>query len=310
MIGNKKIILSMATMPSRKVRLLENLPSIYGQSYDFDILILNINNNVTNEDMDWYNGLTAIYKKMIIVRGDDKWKSCNKLLYALKQYPDDIIITIDDDIYYPKDCIRKLIQQYEITPQCIISHEINPMKIKNGKLSYINGFDIKLKQREWGKYLSSCTLYPPHTFDNTDLYDYDKMMYCTNGNHDELWFWIHSTLNGVQCVGLNYVKTFQYDIKTSWKENEYRLSNINSYQNTIDEYMDKINEMYGEKLLKVIQNKKVVFSLNCDNVMAFLHEWNAIKIIYDYGFDIETNDLTSHWIQYVEHIMNGSIFYY
>lgn len=311
MINNKKIIVSMATMPCRKERLLENLPSIYNQTYKFDILVLNVNNNVTDDDIKWYHDLSNTYNNIIVNRCDDKWKSCNKLLPTLTMYPEDIIITIDDDIYYPKNCIKELITQYEKTPDCIIAHEINPLKIQDGKISYINGFDIKLKQKEWGKYLSGCTLYPPHVFDNTDLYDYDKMMYCTNGNNDELWFCINSTLNNVQCVGLNYVKTFVLDMKSPWKENEYKLSDINSQQNIMDNYMKNVNDLYGSKLINIINNKKVEFFLDCNNVMTFLHEVKYIKYLYNYGFEVNTNELTTYWIYLLKSVLNDETqFYY
>lgn len=310
MIKDKKIILSMATMPCRKDRLIENLPSIYSQSCDFDILILNVNNNVTSEDMNWYYELTHTYDKMIVNKCEDKWKSCNKLLPTLEMYPDDIIITIDDDVFYPKDCIKELIIQYKKTSDCIIAHEINPLKITNNKINYINGYDIKLKQKEWGKYLTGCALFPPHVFDNTDLYDYDKMLYCTEGTHDELWFWVNSTLNGVQCIGLNYVKSFQMDIKTPWRKDEYRLSNIISNKSTINSYMEKINELYGSRLLEIINNKKVLFTLDCNNIATFLHEVPYVKQLYNYGFNLDINELTKEWKHLLNDVLNKNVHFY
>lgn len=312
MINNKKIILSMATMPCRKERLKENLPSIYSQSYDFDVLILNVNNNVTDEDMNWYNELSNSYDKIMVNKCEDKWKSCNKLLPTLKMYPDDIIITIDDDIFYPKDCIKELIMQYLKTPDCIVAHEINPLKIIDNKINYDNGYDIKLKQKEWGKYLTGCALFPPHIFDNTELYDYDKMIYCTDGIHDELWFWINSTLNGVQCIGLNYVKSFQMDIKTPWKDEEYRISSVlNGKQSPINSYMNKINELYGARLMEIINSKKVLFTLDCNNIATFLHEAPFIKHLYSYGFNVNIDALTKEWAHLLNSVLNKNArFYY
>ena len=85
---------------------------------------------------------------------------------------------------------EELVKQYEKTPDCIVVHEINPLDLKDGLINYHNTYDAKLGQKEWGKYLSNCALFPPKIFDGSDLFDYNKMMYCTNGNHDELWFWI------------------------------------------------------------------------------------------------------------------------
>lgn len=300
----------MATMPIRKKRLEENLPSLYEQTCDFDLLLINVNNNVTAEDMEWYYGLTESYEKMIINKCEDKWGSCNKLLPTLEMYPNDIIITIDDDIYYPKDCIKELIEQYKKTPDCIIAHEINPVAIKDDRVTYLNGFDVKLKQKEYGKYLSNCTLFPPETFNNTDIYDYDKMIYCTNGTHDELWFWINSTLNGIKCVGLNYIKSFFLEMKSPWEDGEYKLADINLHQSAIDGYMDKINTLYGDKLVDIIKNYKVEFVLNCNNVSQFLHEIGIIKLLYGYGFNVNVKNLTTYWRHLVSKTLNGEKFNY
>ena len=150
-------------------------------------------------------------------------------------------------------------------------------------------------QKEWGKYLSNCCLFPPHVFDNTDLYDYDKMMKCTNGTHDELWFWVNSTLNGVMCVGLNYVFSFAPEIIKPYEEDEYALNKINSVQETINGYMKNINEMYGDRLIEQIKNKKIQFIIDKDNIYSFFFLLPYIKIVYWYGYEINCQTLTNAW---------------
>ena len=162
-------------------------------------------------------------------------------------------------------------------------------------MNYINGYDIKLKQKEFGKYLSNCCLFPPHVFDNTDLFDYEKMMYCTNGTHDELWFWVNSTLNNVRCVGLNYVRSFAPEMLEQYKEDEYALCHINSDMNTINQYMLNINELYGDKLLNNIINTPIVFNLTCDNIYSFLFLLPYIRNIYSYGCSVNVDNLTKDW---------------
>lgn len=244
-----------------------------------------------------YNNIKKLDKRIKINKSESKWRSCNKLLPTLKLFPEDIIITLDDDIFYPIDSIKMLVEQYEKTPDCIIAHEINPITISNEepRVNYINGYDIKLRQKEYGKYLSNCCLFPPHVFDNTDLYDYDKMMYCTNGTHDELWFWVNSTINNVKCVGLNYVRSFAPEMLEQYREDEYALSHINSDMNTINKYMLNINELYGDKLYNNITKTPIVFELNCDNVYSFLFLLPYIRRLYNYGCNVNIDNLTNDW---------------
>lgn len=292
---DEKIIVSMTTIIGRKERLVQNLPSILEQSYKFDKLIINVDDDLSDEDYNFYFGLTKKDNRIEIQKSEKKWRSCNKLLPSIKRYPDDIIITVDDDIYYPVDCIKLLVEEWYKHPDCIITHEINPIYVKENYVGYYNSFDVMLKQREWGKYFSNCCLFPPHCFDGTDLFDYDKMMYCTNGLHDELWFWVNSTIKGIQCIGLNYIYSFSSEIISPYKEDEYQLTNYNKDNNNITNYMDKINEMYGEKLIRNILHKPVLFELNPDNVDLFILLLPKIKKLFNYNCSVSFNNLTKAW---------------
>lgn len=300
-MNDKKIILSMATMPCRKKRLEENLPAILGQSYHFDMLVLNVNSpELTDDDMEWYYNLAKQDERIIVNKADAKWRSCNKLLPTLQKYPEDVIITIDDDIYYPVDCVKYLVEEYKKNQDCIIAHEIQPLNfLDNGFITYHFTVDCKLLQKEWGKYLSNCTLFPPHVFDGTDLFDYDKMMLCVNGIHDELWFWAMSTINKVQCIGLNYVYSFSSDVLTPWEEDEFKLTDFINTNDKINSYMVKINKLYGEKLHEAFDSKPVTFNVHKDNVLAFIMCCKQIFKLYNYKIVINLNNLTNDWAKFV-----------
>ena len=57
------IVLSMATMPSRKKRLLENIPSLVngGQTYDgFTKFYINVSDDLEDDDYEFYEKLKDI----------------------------------------------------------------------------------------------------------------------------------------------------------------------------------------------------------------------------------------------------------
>lgn len=298
---DKKVIVSMTTIPGRKDRLEQNLDAILNQSYLFDTLVINVDDNLTDEDYAYYDELATTDSRIVINKAKAKWRSCNKLLPTIKLYPDDIIITVDDDIYYPVNCFKYLVEQYEKTPDCVIAHEVNPISVDNdGFINFYNAYDVKLMQRQFGKYLSNCCLFPPHIFDGTDLYDYDKMMHCTNGTHDELWFWVNSLSNGIMTV----VFSFALETLRPYTAGEYQLTNFNNTQEKINDYMVKINEMYGEKMLKTINSNEVVFTINKDNIYAFIALYNQIRNIYPQGFRIVFDDLTKNWKAFLTDFIN------
>ena len=297
-------IVSMTTIPSRLHMLEVNLESLLNQSYQFDKLVINIDDNISKEDLEKYEKLKAISSKIELNQCESKWRSCNKLLPTLQRYPNDVIITVDDDVYYQDKCIEELVKHYELLPtpqKIIIAHEINPIFIKQQEnyVGYYNTWDYKFKQVEYGKYLSNCCLFPPHVFDGTMLFDYEKMMKYTNGLHDELWFWLCSTLNGIQCIGLNYIQSFEGEVKVKYEEGDFTLGSINGQANVIKDYMDKISKDFGEQLIGQIKSKPTLFTITKDNIYALLAFQDNLKQLYNYGFQIQFyKDLTSYWKKY------------
>lgn len=304
-----KVIVSMATIPCRMERLKENIPSFKNQTYPFDMLVINVLDNLTEDDYAFYEELKTIDERIVINKVEEKWRSCNKLLPTLKRYPDEIIITVDDDIYYPNECISTLMEQYKLTPECIIAQEVSPLALQrnNSYISYHMCLDVKLMQKEWGKYLSGCCLFPPHVFDNTDLFDYDKMMELTGGTHDELWFWVNSTLNGIQCVGLNYIRSFEGELISKRNNNEPQLWQINLLESKQREYMDKLNKLYGTRLLPIILRKKAEFTVTKDNIYSFVFCLPFIKKLYKDQFTVTYKGLTKNWIEYIKNIILGGV---
>jgi hypothetical protein len=164
-------------------------------------------------------------------------------------------------------------------------------------------------QKSWSKYLSGCCLFPPHVFDGSNVFDWDKMMEVTNGTHDELWFWINSTLNGVRVIGLNYIWTFEFDVITKWKDDEFKLSNININEGKAEVYLEKINEIYGKELLKMLRSQKAEFTIHKDNALAFISNLNMVNKYYSsktsYGYSVKAVDLTKGWSVILNRILNS-----
>lgn len=57
----------------------------------------------------------------------------------MQEYPDDIVITVDDDLVYPSDMIFNLYQSYLAFPDCVSGMRVHVIGAdrKNKKLSII-----------------------------------------------------------------------------------------------------------------------------------------------------------------------------
>ena len=309
-------IISITTIPCRKVMFLQTLPYILKQKYIKKICI-NLDNNLSEEDYAFYDNLVAKQDSRIEINKncDPSWRSANKLIPTLLKYPDDIIITMDDDFSYDENNTKEMIETYIRNPECIIAQEINPVVFNNGELRYYNKLDIKLMQKEYGKYLTNCCLFPPHVFDNTEVFDLDKMLRLTNGTHDELWFWEQTVLKGVKVIGLDQTISLTIDSDIIHSDTDYQLSNINAEQSNIDNYNNLFNNEYGEKIKTLFNSPQtfVEFDINRHNLIAHVSSLPTIKNLYD-GFKIVfllEADMKKSQIWYLQtNIKNLNISYY
>lgn len=281
-----KFIVSTTTIPSRKDMFLQVVNLILKQTFKFDKYCINIDDNLTEDDYNFYANLTKLDSRIEINKCDAKWRSANKLLPTIKKYPNDVIITVDDDLSYDENCLQELVTVWENNKDCIVCHEINPAVLtKTHELRYVNTLDVKLYQKEFGKYLSHSCLFPPHVFDNTDVFDYDKMMKLTNGTHDELWFWEQTTLKGIYVIGLDWTMSLGIDSALHHNNADYQLTNINAIQFNIDNYNYKFNAEYGDKIFNAIKNKPIIFNVSRSNLQAIVGNLNNIKQLYE-GFPV------------------------
>ena len=55
-------------------------------------------------------------------------RSYRKLIPAIKDFPDAIIVTIDDDVAYHKNMLRDLLRLHEQMPDAVLAHRAKLMK--------------------------------------------------------------------------------------------------------------------------------------------------------------------------------------
>ena len=290
------IIVSIKTMYERLEMLKVNISNLLKQKDWFDKLIIVIDNNLTKDQYKEYYEFKKLDDKVsILIEDDHKWRSCNKLLPVMKRYPEDDIITMDDDTYYPEDTIKLLVQKHndERFKKLIIAHISSQLFFTNVNekyqhfIGYLYSIGINVNSVTYNKYLSNATLFPAHTFDNTDIWNYDKMMELTEGVHDELWFWINSTKKGIPCYQLDKYVYFTDDMKVKWKGNEYRLAYEIVGTKNIKKFSYRINTLYYDDIINHIWYDTPIIYISDDNLYNFLFYTSEFSSYYPMGINIE-----------------------
>lgn len=131
-------------------------------------------------------------------------RSYRKLIPALIDFPDAIIVTVDDDVAYHRHMLRDLLRLHDKLPKAILAHrakKIIPDKPYKKWMKY-RWYHFLFKKI----HISYCTLqtgvggvlYPPHSLrsDMLDLDLFTKLAPTT----DDIWFWAAAVANDYPIV--------------------------------------------------------------------------------------------------------------
>ncbi len=186
----EKIIVSLTTFGVRINSVYMAIESLAYQTLKPDKIVLWISETDFND-----NNIPITLKRM--EKRGLEIKYCKdigphtKLIYSLKEYPDDIIITIDDDIIYPVDLVENLYNLHREYPNhicCNVAEKIN--KRNNGEYLPYREWEIVSKEKEESELLMPLgvngVLYPPNSLDKTVLDVELIKKLCPKA--DDIWF--------------------------------------------------------------------------------------------------------------------------
>jgi len=200
---NKIVIVSFTTFPARMKTLPVVIESLLRQTVKPDRIILWLADTQYPDK----EKVTALLKPFISqgleVKYCDDLRSHKKYYYSMKNNPEAIVVTVDDDIIYPEDMLEKLLKAHKIYPNCIVANRVHRMKFNNnGPLPY-SKWDTKIcksAKPDLALCPTGCggVLYPPHSLDQRV---FDKKVFkniCIYA--DDLWLKCMSFMKGTQIV--------------------------------------------------------------------------------------------------------------
>ena len=228
-----KKIISFTTIPSRIEHIKPMVDSILNQSIKADEIILWVANSYKRIESN-----AEIEIPYFIKQSNISVKYCTdvgpftKLYYSLKQEwhnKDTIIVTVDDDVFYPRHWLKKLLRQANKTPEKAIGYR---GRILNDKLDYNSStkvtnapmfrpIKVDIITGTWG------ALYRVKFF-NEGIFNMDLIQ--ANFMVDDIWITGHLAENNVERIVIKNVgvKLFQeiHEIDGLWLEN--RTTNNNN----------------------------------------------------------------------------------
>jgi len=133
-----QIIISLTSYPGRIYDIHYCLYSLLNQSFKPDRLILWLSKEEFPDlEEDLPSNILNLKKHGLEIKWTEKnFRSYDKLIHSLKEYPSDIIVTADDDLYYPNDWLERLYENYD--GKNIVAHRAHLITFESGSPKPLN----------------------------------------------------------------------------------------------------------------------------------------------------------------------------
>lgn len=199
------IIVSLTSYEKRFKDLPITLYSLLNQKLKPDKIILWLDEDKHNLASLSYE-ITQFIKNGLEIRFVKDIKSYTKGIYAFKEYPSSIIVTADDDIYYPTKWLKKLYHSYISNPEEIHVHRAHKVNLNLPYEKWEK--EVKKEEASFANFLTGVggVLYPPNCFTKEVLRE--DIFLKNSPTADDIWFWIMALVHNRKIrVVKNHLKT-------------------------------------------------------------------------------------------------------
>lgn len=200
------VVISMTSFPEAIPYAVQAIRSIMNGSVLPDKLILYLTfsqfaENGIPESLKLLSEESSVFE---IRNYDRDIRSYRKLIPALIDFPEAIIVTVDDDVAYHRHMLRDLLELHSRIPDAVLAHRVKRIKFGKPYRSWkkYRWYDFLFKRIHRGVMNLQTgvggVLYPPHSL-REDMMDVDSFSKIAPST-DDIWFWAAAVLNGFSVV--------------------------------------------------------------------------------------------------------------
>lgn len=254
-----KLIVSLTTFPARINDVHLTINTLLRQSTKPDRLLLWLaETQFPNLEKDLPKKLLELKEFGLEIKWCEDLKSYKKLVPTIREYPDDIIVTADDDMYYKEDWVEGLYNAYLENPKniytrrgCRVAIQKNHIKVlKPRDYNFLYDFPIDFNNLLMG---GSGTLYPPNSL-HSDILNIEQIKTLIP-THDDIYFWVMGILNNTK---IGVVGGFDYSFYYTEAAKKNGLCTNNTSMGSgmsSKEAFEKIKNKYPQ-ILKILKEAK------------------------------------------------------
>lgn len=245
----EKVIISITSFPARMETLWMCIESLLRQTYQPDKILLWLSRSQFG-GIELPETLTSLCKRGLEIRWvDEDLRSHKKYYYALQEFSNDLVVTFDDDVFYPNNVLESLVKLHQKYPKAVCANRAHWMKT--------DAQGVLLPYRQWGinakkvlipsKHLMAIgiggVLYPPKSISdevfNQELFK--KICFFA----DDVWLKACELISGVDVVTS---KQFDKEFIVINASQSASLLSTNVFEGGNDKQIKDVLEYYKIKL--------------------------------------------------------------
>ena len=252
---NEQYVVSLTSFPGRINDVWISIETIMRQTFKPDAIVLWLAHEQF-PDRKLPKSLSDLEKRGLTIKYCENLRSHTKYYFALKEYPEANVITVEDDCYYPKDTLESLVKLHKEFPGNICANRAHKITFdENGEVKPYRKWLHNYAGHTQPHHLLVMTgvggvLYPPHSLNETifDKETFKRICFYA----DDLWLKVNTDLKGTLVVT---TKRFNKDFVTVSKTQNENLVSQNSFGGGNDGQLKDVMEHFNFKFSEQPQTR-------------------------------------------------------
>lgn len=242
---DQRIIVSLTSYPKRINTVWITIETLLRQKVKPDKIILWLATTQFEGLESLPQELLRLQSRGLTIRFCDDLKSHKKYFYAMQEYSEDIIILVDDDMFYPYDTIKKLMKMHNKYPKdiCAMTAQVMSPSVTSMPSVWRNPM-LKEKYEHSDQiqiFTGSGSLYPPHVLDNNVFNKNQINEICPYA--DDLWLTFmamqHKTKITTQFPWRAFpITIYGTSVESLWQINSARGNNDKQWKALLEKFSE------------------------------------------------------------------------
>lgn len=252
------VIISLTTIPQRINRVHFVIERLLRQTYKPNRIILYLNESDGFGKDDVPDALTRLQGYGLEIKWVEDLNCHTKYYFSVRDNPNAIVITVDDDGWYSLKLVAELIKSYKLHPNAISAIRVHKIVVREGKVAPYNDWikDYRAKDAytpSLSLFATGCggVLYPPNSL-HKDVLD-ASLIKRLSLRADDIWLKIQELRQGTPVVCATNKRL------TSWTLDGSQIAALNADNvvcNRNDVFINNCIDYYGYDLVKSIEKNE------------------------------------------------------